>query len=203
MYVKASIFMKICLLVAGLVLGLSEQSHAHKVLADAYAGDNGMIEGEVGFSNGDMAKNVPIEVFDAFGNAIGNTATDEDGIFFFAPVDAIDHFFRADLGAGHVAEFSVAAEDLPMIEGAIAAPKTGQVGQSIDTQVAASGVSASAADLHAIKQELKLLRKEIASYKEKNSLQNVLGGVGYIIGLCGLYVYFLSRRQAKKQLKGD
>ncbi|WP_420547025.1 cobalt ABC transporter permease [Curvivirga sp.] len=202
-YIKKN--MAVTALAATLSIAVVVPAHAHKVLADAYASGD-MIEGEVGFSNGDMAKNVRIEIVDVDGNLLGEAKTDEDGIFFFKPTQMVEHVFRADLGAGHVAEFSVAVEDLPEINGQTV-PVTATSSSVTQTLTESSGQAAlaaqvSSADLRNIRQEMKLLRKEIAAYKEKNDFQTILGGLGYIFGLCGLYLFFLARKEKKNMTKG-
>ncbi|CAA7612076.1 cobalt ABC transporter permease [Magnetospirillum sp. UT-4] len=168
-------------------------AQAHKVVASAYA-EGALIEGEVGFSSGDMAPaGTLVEVFDPAGARLGETRTDSDGIFRFTPTQAVTHVFRADLGAGHVAETILAAADMP---GATGAPAESPA-------PAAPAGAAGAADIHAlvaaaVRDEIKPLRREIAAYKEKNDLQAVLGGIGYIIGLVGLGYYLAARRKLRQ-----
>ncbi|WP_413206022.1 cobalt ABC transporter permease [Rhodospirillum sp. A1_3_36] len=177
-------------------------ARAHKVIASAYAsGQN--LEGEVGFSNGDMAKDTLVEVFDPAGRKLGETRTDGDGFFTFTPTEAVDHHFVADLGAGHVARFTVVAADLPKGltgggGGAMSAPATAS-GEPSDIPVASGGgvVPAEIAALvsEAVKQEVRPLRREITAYKEKHDIQSILGGLGYILGLVGVVFYLMARRR--------
>lgn len=46
-----------------------------------------------------------------------------------------------------------------------------------------------------IHKEVTPLRREIAAYKEKNDLQSILGGMGYIAGLFGVFFYVAARRK--------
>jgi nickel transport protein len=55
-----------------------------------------------------------------------------------------------------------------------------------------------AALAEAVRNELKPLRREIIALKEKNDLQSVLGGIGYIVGLFGLWFFIAGRRLAKR-----
>jgi nickel transport protein len=50
----------------------------------------------------------------------------------------------------------------------------------------------------AVRDEIRPLRREIAAYREKNDLQTVLGGIGYIMGLFGLYFYIAARRRMQR-----
>ena len=47
----------------------------------------------------------------------------------------------------------------------------------------------------AVRAEIRPLRREIIAYKEKNDLQTILGGIGYIVGLFGLWFFLAARRQ--------
>ncbi|MBL3594460.1 cobalt ABC transporter permease [Rhodovulum sulfidophilum] len=207
---------------------------AHKVIAAVYA-DGALIEGEVGFSNGDMAADATVAVSDPEGNPLGETATDADGMFTFRPSVAVAHVFHADLGAGHVAEVTMSAEDVAAIldspaarAAAEAAAETGGIpgaGQAeaasdggnpstfpLDAASGTAAVGASAVPLAAapglsdadkaavakiVRDEMRPLRREIAAYREKNDLQSILGGIGYIVGIFGLGFYVAARRRMK------
>lgn len=176
-------------------------AQAHKVIASAYA-EGDTIEGEVGFSNGDMATNTLVEVFDDTGRKLGETKTDADGFFSFTPTEKVIHVFRADLGAGHVAQYRMGVGELPESLGAIG----GVISQAAASEAQATVADTTTTDLskietlvaEAVRKEVKPLRREIAAYKEKNDMQNILGGVGYIIGIFGVGFYLAARRQAGK-----
>lgn len=87
---------------------------AHKVIMGVFPSGN-QIEGELGFSNGEAPEDQLIEVFDGDGNKLGETRTDADGFFLFAPHAAVQHIFRADMGAGHIAETLMEAADVAAI----------------------------------------------------------------------------------------
>ena len=60
-----------------------------------------------------------------------------------------------------------------------------------------AGLTAEERDViaEAVRDEIRPLRREIAAYKEKNDLQTILGGLGYILGLFGLGFYIAARRK--------
>lgn len=214
-------------MIFGLALALSFSigampASAHKVIASAYA-DGNDIEGEIGFSNGDMAADVMVEILDDDGKKLGETKTDEEGIFRFTPTSIIPLTFKADLGQGHVAVYRMAEDELPQIEKAADRPNIVNASQ-VKPQGNASLPSDSGGQIivddammqlinaamktelaqlkselrAAVRLETKPLRKEIAAYKEKNDLQTILGGIGYIIGLFGIGFYIAARREASK-----
>lgn len=160
---------------------------AHKVIAAVFAA-GGQIEGEIGFSNGDMAKAAPITVTDPAGRVLGETVTDGAGAFTFTPAEPVEHVFHADLGAGHVASVSMTAADVGKI--------LGRAPVVPDAPAAATPAAADPEQLASLlRDELRPLRHEIAAYKEKNDLQTILGGMGYIAGLFGLGFYLAARRR--------
>lgn len=173
---------------------------AHKVIAGVFAAGDA-IEGEIGFSNGDMATDTEVIVTDEAGIELGRAMTDEDGFFTFVPTQAITHVFRADLGAGHVAEATMLAADVVDILGeeapvAAAAEQAPSAVAAADTPTVAALTDAQRkAMAEAVRDEIRPLRREIAAYKEHNSFQTILGGIGYIAGLFGLGFYLAARRK--------
>ena len=162
------------LFLALVLLALPMQAVAHKVIATVYAAGD-MIEGEIGLSNGDMAKNLPVDVIGPKGEPLGQVTTDDEGFFTFTPTLAIDHHFRADMGAGHVAQLQ-------------AWPVSGVAPiAAINPQEIAEIVRA----------EMRPIRREIAALKETRDMQSILGGIGYIVGLFGVGFYLTARRRLK------
>lgn len=172
---------------------------AHKVIFAVFKSGE-TIEGELGFSNGDMAPDARIEVFSDTGEVLGEAVTDADGFFLFTPTQPVRHVFKANLGAGHIAETDMSAEDVADILGVAAiASKTSAapspVTANTGTVVASLSPEERLAIAEAVRDEIRPLRREIAAYREKNDLQTVLGGIGYIMGLFGLYFYIAARRR--------
>ncbi|WP_371170638.1 cobalt ABC transporter permease [Aliiroseovarius sp. 2305UL8-7] len=173
---------------------------AHNVIASVFpSGD--AIEGEIGFSNGEMATDLAVEVFDESGAKLGETKTDADGFFLFTPTQPVTHIFRGDLGAGHIAEVIMPAAEVAglMGQGAADASAGASVlaGQPQTAPVMASGLSDDArAEFAAmLRTELRPIRQELTAFKNKSNFQSVLGGIGYIVGLFGLGFYIAARRK--------
>ncbi|MBV6635165.1 MULTISPECIES: cobalt ABC transporter permease [Mameliella] len=181
------------------LLALPVPALAHKVIAAVFPSGSA-IEGEIGFSNGDMATDQPVEVYGPDGTLLGETVTDADGFFIYTPTEPVAHTFRSDLGAGHLANVTMPAEEVARILG-VAAPEPAAPAPT--TAPAAPGVALSDADraeiARIVRDEMRPLRREIAAYREKNDLQTILGGMGYILGLFGLGFYIAARRQLKSQ----
>ena len=196
------------LVIAALLLPLATE--AHKVIAGVYAIGT-LIDGEVGFSNGDMARpGTRVEVFGADGEKLGETTIEADGLFSFAATRRVEHRFRANLGAGHVMDISLPAAELPRTLAGAEDPAAGAVGSLIASADAATlpavvtasmpeSSSGPGSDLEALVQaavasQIAPLRRELAAYKEQAKWHDVLGGIGYIFGLFGVAAWLQSRR---------
>lgn len=166
---------------------------AHKVIAGVFeSGD--AIEGEIGFSNGDMASGAEVIVNGPDGVELGRIVTDADGFFIYTPNAPVAHTFFANLGAGHVAEVTMPAAEVARIMGVEAEPDTAPTNAPAQTAAVLSDEQQQVI-ARAVRDELRPLRREIAAYREQNDLQTVLGGIGYIVGLFGLGFYFAARRK--------
>jgi len=184
------------ILVIGLML-FATGAQAHKVVSSAWT-DGKDIEGEVGLSNGDMAQEgTVVEVFDPHSNKLGESKIDGDGLFRFTPTQSVAHTFRANLGAGHVATLIVGVDELPEHLAQGGEPSPAATTQTTTVQPLNADIQKLVAK--AVRREIQPLRKEIASYKEKNDLQTLLGGIGYILGLTGVVFYIAARRKEKER----
>lgn len=209
---------------------LSIPALGHNVLGGVYA-IGSTIEGEAGFSNGDMAKaGTPVLIQTREGRKLGATTTDAEGFFSFEARENVDHHFVIDMSAGHLLKLVLPADELP----ANLSAQTPQQGSdsaqqaSVSTTANAASVTAntestSQVNLYApanginnlnsavirpdelqamieqaVARQVKPLRQELAAYKEKAGFQDILGGIGYIFGLCGLGIWWQQRKQKKQ-----
>ncbi|WP_026381819.1 carboxypeptidase-like regulatory domain-containing protein [Afifella pfennigii] len=203
---------RLCAALALVLLLPASQALAHKVLASVFAsGDH--VEGEIGFSNGDMASNATVEVFDEEGNKLGEVTTDETGYFTYKPEKAVPLVFKSNLGAGHIAEVHMSADELPEIGGAAASPALAAAeaaaGEAASEAAGEDAGQAPAIDMtalidaqhrmitEAVQKQVIPLRRDIDAYKEKHDMQSIIGGIGYIFGLFGLGFYVAARRKMK------
>lgn len=183
----------------GMLVFGAAPAQAHKVIASLFASGSN-VEGEIGFSNGVMAENTLVEIFDLNGNKIDEVTTDGDGFFIYTPSQQVDLRFRADLGAGHVADATFAIADLAGVDGAVqtASSKT-PVASGVGSN-AGPAITREQEEIIAtiVRDELRPLRRELTAYKEKNDLQSILGGIGYIFGAFGIIYYIAARRLRAK-----
>lgn len=157
-----------------LVLLSSRSVMAHRVVAAVYAID-GVVEGEIGFSNGKMARDVQVEIFAESGEKLGELRTDANGFFTYRPPSVQALSFRADLSAGHIARVDLAAQDIE-----------GNAGQKESSQLS-EGAS--------LRRDIINLRKDIAAFRAERRFQDILGGIGFIFGFFGIAAFVMGRKK--------
>jgi len=171
---------------------ISSSLWAHNVVGGVYASGT-EIEGEIGYSNGAMAKaGSVVQVFDEANNALGEVLIDDDGYFVFNATQRITHLFRANLGAGHSITLRLPYEELSE---QLAAPDVQpQANLNVDNAQAATQTFDAIALDKAIAKQIKPLRREIQALREKSGLRDIIGGIGYIFGLLGAIALLRERR---------
>ncbi|SOB99965.1 cobalt ABC transporter permease [Rhodobacter maris] len=176
---------------------------AHKVIASVYPSGEA-IEGELGFSDGTMVAGQAVNVIAPDGRVLATVTTDAEGNFSYAPSEPVALTFHADMGGGHVADVTMdqadvakilgKAETLAAAQAELATPAAAATAAGPAPMSAAERLVEREATAEMLRDELRPLRQEIAAMKEKNDLQTVLGGIGYILGLFGLGFYLAARR---------
>jgi nickel transport protein len=183
----------IVLLVATLVL-ISAPAPAHKVTIFAWVeGDRVFTESK--FSGGRKATRAKVAVFDQEGTQLLEGTTDEKGGFSFRIPKLTDLRIVLNAGTGHRAEWTITESEIR------------QAGYQEETQEVATPRKVSG-NLGLGKHEIQELIDEsldrrltpivkmLAELQTKGpSMTEVIGGIGYIVGLMGVALYFLSRRK--------
>jgi nickel transport protein len=187
----------------------SVPAYSHKMRVFAY-GEGDTISGEAAFSGGRMAKGIDIIVEDSkTGEKILETRTGEDGTFSFAVPD-IARSGRLDLriigegGDGHRGEWLLAAADYLVLDdrGHVDQPikQNPQKAASPKSRAPSAAPSCDKEELSAIvdaalARQLAPIKRSLAEQSERRvSIQDILGGLGYLIGLAGIAAYFRSKR---------
>ena len=207
-----SIFLSILLL----CLAVSTTADAHKVNVFASA-EAGTIIGETSFSGGRPAQNAEISVLDrATGTVLLRTRSDSQGTFSFPVPDAardqrLDLLIVVLAGEGHRNEWLLTAEDyLP--DDAGAAPHTPSSTAS-DTQSAVAvdqapqEITAPPAwsedrwrqlvETAVEKQVAPLKRLLLETRQSGPGLRDILGGIGYIVGIFGVIALIKTKKGEK------
>ena len=176
--------------------------------------ENNVITGYVYYTTGGKPKKAAVLVEDQRGNRLGEVMTNENGEFTFRAEIRQDYTFILELADGHHATFTLTAdelpESLPTAETEQVAPPKGhqqaeQEGErisSINEKLLPQNNFKPQISLEefekiidkTVNKQIRPLREQLEKYEEKIRLHDILGGIGYIIGLMGLG-YFLSRRK--------
>jgi nickel transport protein len=158
-------------------------SHGLSIFA---AADGARIEGQVRFSGGGPSAQGRVRVLDPQGVVLAELQPDAEGRFDYLAVAPEDHLLVAESADGHRAEWRIAAEEL-----AVGFEPAGLAGEN------ARGAAGGCADLPAIEQAVaravRPLREALALERERARLRDILGGIGYILGLAGLWAWSRSR----------
>lgn len=186
---------------------------AHKVMIFAWVeGDTVYTQSK--FSGGKRAKNATVVVYDKKGNQLLAGKTDEQGEFSFKVPERTDLKIALKASMGHVAEWTIPAKEVTPVFDEVEGSHP-EVGLGVSTQEAmlltqtktgkeppgpaAVGLSpqeAKALIEDALDRKLAPIVKMLADQVGRGpSVSEVLGGIGYIIGLAGVALYFLSRRK--------
>ena len=182
------------------VLCFASQALAHRLSVFAYE-EQGNLQVESFFSGNRPSRNCPVTL-----TAPGSTkvlaqgkTNDAGKATFPLPAKGGDVQVTVNCGDGHRGEWlyeGLAGEDLAEIKEPRQVPATGNE----PSPSSASPLPLADEQLrHIIAQELDKqlapIRRQLAHNSDRQpSLQDILGGIGYLLGLAGLVTYFRSRR---------
>ena len=189
-----------------LCICVSAPALAHRLMVFA-AADGDRIEGSAYFAGGAPAAGAQVHIRDAEGHELAELQPAADGSFSYQAKAPVEHLVVAESADGHRAEWRVSADELaPGFAGAPApsAPEAKAHGTARPVDSAAdrkpevgmadaADPALTAAIERAVERQVRPLRSELAAAQARARLQDVLGGVGYILGFAGLALWWRSR----------
>lgn len=190
---------------------------AHKVNVFAYV-EGEKIYTESYFNDGKKCIDSKIEVFDNQGNKLLEGLTDKEGEFSFeVPLEDENLKIVLTASMGHRAEYTIRTDELRdtmgSIEKSIEKPVSSEkrdessLAKMISEEKEVISPEISSLDLNEIRsliegaldEKLKPIMREMIEIKksqeDKISPTEIIGGIGYIIGIFGIIAYFLSRKR--------
>jgi nickel transport protein len=188
---------------------------AHKVTIFAWV-EGDMVHTQSKFSRGRPAKNSIIVVYDKEGNQLLEGRTDEQGEFSFEVPKKTDLKVALKASMGHLAEWNISAEEITGAAPASEGTTSSKGERKVDTQGAVpigrpeiSGHQPIATTTGGLSpEEIKILidqamDKKLApitnmlteSLGRGPKVSDVVGGLGYIVGLVGVALYVTNRRK--------
>ena len=206
-----AVSMIVCLLI------LPVELLAHKVNIYAYTGD-GLVYSESYFADGSRCKNCSVEVFDnKTGKNLLEGKTDEGGRFSFKIPQASSLKLLLRAGAGHQGVYYLVLGESGKTGSGEKAP---EVARTQSKQPANSNIKTShdktsllvqekcltSAEVEAIvnqavEAKLQPVMSRLAAIQEntgKTGVAEVMGGIGYILGIMGIIMYLKSRKNSGK-----
>lgn len=172
-------------------------AHKMKVFASA---TGTAVSGYVYFNGDSRAINTKVTAVGSDGSTVFEGLTDDKGQFGFQATRRMDHVITVDGNDGHMGAFTVTAAELP---DSLPPASSGNAAPPAPASVAApTEAVAGSADLRAfidqsISRQIRPLREQIDAYQEKIWWHDVIGGIGYIVGLAGLAFGWANRKPRK------
>lgn len=132
---------------------------------------------------------------------IAQGTTDNKGIFSFSPNVQDDLIIKLDAGMGHAATTTISKDELPRIEKPPVNKKPLAVQPSVKKDVKNKQPD------HITEQQVREIVEQVIEKKTRSiidliqehqqtqSLTTIIGGIGYIVGIFGLYMFFRSRKK--------
>ena len=176
-----------------LLLAAAHPAYAHKMMAFAYI-EGGKVHVEGYFADGKKTIDSLVEVFDEEGAKILEGKTGPQGAFSF-PAPAAARLRIVLTGSmGHRAECFVQAGEAQQERGDAPARSAPVLGPQADEETAAGREYLREIVAQEIDRKLAPLLQEIRALRRSGpSVSEILGGIGYVIGIMGLIMYFKAR----------
>jgi len=189
---------------------------AHKLNVFA-AADGARIEGSAYFAGGGKATGARILITDAAGGVLAELSPAADGSFSWQARAPVEHHVVAETEDGHRAEWVIGASELAGAFPGVAG-EPGAAAEAVG-DAAAAGAASEVTDTsppgatdgldpalgeaieRAVARQVRPLREAMLEAREAAQLRDVLGGIGYIVGLAGLALWWRSRRAPEPPVK--
>ncbi len=196
------------LLTGVLLLMCAATAAAHKVTVFAWV-EGDTVHTQSKFSGGKVVQGGNIEVFDDQGDRLLEGRTDDRGAFSFKAPAVGDLTVVLNAGMGHRNTWRLSAAELGGV-GPVGSDTTGRqtAPPALETSVApppapcAPGLTAAEVDTIVARQleaKLEPLTRMVAEVREERgpAPSDIIGGIGYIIGLVGLGAYLRFRKDRR------
>jgi len=196
-------------LIVFIILTIPAEVFAHKVMVFAWV-DGNTVYTESKFNGGRKVKAGQVNVFDSTGKELLSGITDDNGEFSFKIPQKTDLRIELLAGTGHRGEWTIKADEIEVDKTDVTEPAnilesksepepqivTKTVDKDNQTELNSSEIQIMLEKT--LDKKLKPVLRMLATLQEKGpSINDIFGGIGYILGLMGIAMYFKA-----KQVKG-
>jgi len=165
------------------------QAHLLKVFAFTLPADSNsqLVKGKVYFTGGQTVSGALVTIFNTSGIKVKNTMTDTEGKFQITLAQE-SYEIVADTQDGHKATWQIKSAKISTSDSteknvlAASNPSIEQLESIIAAQIST---------------QLTPLTEQIIQLQEKRRFQDIIGAIGYIVGLSGLFLWFRQRQTQK------
>jgi nickel transport protein len=173
------------------------QAHALNLFATV---SGGVVQGKTYYADG-PAPGISVIVYGPKNEVLGSVRSDEAGMFTWTPTIRCDLRFVTETLDGHRTEFTVRTselpESLPAPEGEMASDESDGSDRS-DRSVGSTEAPESSAELQhliedAVSRQIAPLRGQLDAASRRTQFRDIVGGIGYIVGVAGLLVLWKRR----------
>ncbi|MCL4692721.1 MAG: hypothetical protein KJ060_09460 [Candidatus Hydrogenedentes bacterium] len=179
-----------------IVAAASPFAYGHALhLFASVSGDH--IEGKAYYSDSPAA-GIPVTIVGPDDEILATVRSDVSGTFTWHPTKRCDLRFVAESEDGHRTEFTIAAEELPRSRSAPEPEPSVIEVAAEDGPDDSDRSSPSSADLErlvaeAVSREVAPLREQLDAATHRTQLRDIVGGLGYIAGVAGLFALWKRR----------
>ena len=199
---RLNVFCSCSIIFLFIIMAPAKPSFAHKLKLFASA-QGGVITGYAYFSGGGKPKNNLVMIKGRDDKSLGEVMTDDEGRFSFQTTQQIDHWVMIESKDGHTAKWLIKKEELTASKGRVADlseslnegtnPKNSTLQNDSSNPTPLSNI-----DCHPLERKIDALREEVTLFQERIFFRDILGGVGYLLGLAGILFYWLGRNRHRK-----
>ncbi|MEJ2691748.1 MAG: hypothetical protein P8166_01540 [Candidatus Thiodiazotropha sp.] len=197
--------LRITWLLLGLAISLPLQAHKLKVFATA---EGEKIVGRAYFVGGAGASGALVTIQDDGGRELARLEPDDAGNFSYRVERRMRYRVLADSRDGHVASWTLRAEEFsPSLPGGIE-PEAPVSGPPVAVASRRADVVTGEEDLRPamtaqieriVARQIRPLRLDLQAHEERVRLRDIIGGIGYIVGLAGFGLWWNGRRRGRER----
>jgi len=197
--IKSSLI--ILLLASILVISNNLPALAHKVIIFAWVeGDTVFTESK--FSGGKEAINAQVLVFDRGGKQLLEGKTNNKGEFSFKIPKLTDLRIVLNAGMGHKAEWRIPELEIQEASGVLGSKIPTESSQPVAVGLSKEEIKELIEE--SLDRKLRpIVRMMTESQSKGPSVTEILGGIGYILGLMGVAIYFKNRGKKRHKENHD